>query len=76
MFFTNPFCSNAGEKCVHISVGSMLARSTLQGMLEPQFVGRVKSIVPTSFLCAVTIIQHLLEAKSGSKEANDKRNDN
>ena len=50
----------------------MLARSTLVGMQEPQSVGRVKSIVPTSFLCRNESNQKLIKAESGSKEANDK----
>ena len=54
---------------VHISVGSMLARSTLVGMQEPQYVGRVKSMVPTSFLCRHETIQKLLEAELGGGEA-------
>ena len=39
------------KRYMHINVGSMLARSTIQGMQEPQAVGRVRVKVPTSFLC-------------------------
>jgi hypothetical protein len=60
---------------VHISVGSMLARSTLVGMQEPQYVGRVKSMVPTSFLCRHETIQKLLEAEPGGREAKQYRHE-
>ena len=43
----------------------MLARSTVQGMQEPPFVGRVKSIVPTSFLCRNQNNPKTLEAELG-----------
>ena len=32
--------ADAWEDSIHISVGSMLARSTVQGMQEPPLVGR------------------------------------
>jgi len=62
----------AWEECVRIIVGSMLARSTIQGMQEPQAVGRVKSIVPTFFCAVENLINNFLKAESGSKEANIK----
>ena len=65
---TFPILARSREKDVHISVGSMLARSTLQGMQEPQVVGRVKSMVPTSFLCRHETIPKLLEAEPGGGE--------
>ena len=50
----------------------MLARSTVQGMQEPPLVGRVRSIVPTSFLCRNEINSNFKDAESGDEEAGKK----
>lgn len=61
---------------MHISVGSMLARSTLQGMQEPQVVGRVMKYSSHIFFCAVpNLINNFFNAESGGKEANDKNHE-
>lgn len=57
--------------CIHIKVGSMLARSDFVGMREPQIVGRVKSIVPTSFLCRSQNNNNTLWAEFGDEEADN-----
>lgn len=51
----------------------MLARSTVQGMQEPPLVGRVRSIVPTSFLCRNEINSNFKDAESGDEEAGKKK---
>lgn len=44
------FLCFAWEEYIHIRVGSMLARSTFQGMQEPPFVGRARVLFPHLFM--------------------------
>lgn len=67
--FTFNFASSRAD-VNHVNVGSMLARSTLQGMLEPQAVGREAEYSSHIFFYAVTeTINNLIKAESGGKEA-------